>query len=811
MAKRKKFSKDLDSVKESVEYHLKYTMGKELSEISGRDIFMAFSHAVRDRILDTMLETEEKYLKEGSKRLYYLSIEFLLGRLLENNVYNTGLYDIFAKISKDMGINFEDLEEKENDPALGNGGLGRLAACFLDSLATLDMAGYGYGINYQFGLFKQRISNGYQVEVSDQWLWEESPWLIKRPEEACVIPVYGRLVHDTDIAGNYNPLWLDWKDIIGVPYDIPVTGYGGKTVNYLRLFSARASEEFDMEIFNEGDYFKAVERKMLTETVTKVLYPSDSFEEGRELRFIQEYFLVACAIRDIMRKFKKEHNDLNKFPEKIAIQMNDTHPSLTVAELMRMLVDENNLSWEKAWHITVETLGYTNHTLLPEALERWPVPLFEKVLPRHLQIIYEINHRFLQEAIKLRSDSGDIISKISVIEESNPKQVRMANLAIIGSHSINGVSALHSELIKTSLVPEFYHMFPERFNNKTNGVTQRRWLNQANPLLSGLLHKTIGDRWITDLSRLKELEKYREDKNFQEEFMKVKKANKERPAKIIKENTDFIVDPSSLFYIQAKRMHEYKRQLLNVMHIVHDYLSFIEDGVEPAVPRTYIFAGKAAPGYRAAKQIIKFINNMGSVINTDKRVKDLIKVIFIPDYRVSLAEKIIPAADLSEQISTAGMEASGTGNMKFALNGALTIGTLDGANIEIMEEVGSDNIYIFGIKAEEINHMKQNGSYNPLDYYENPYIKRVMDAFAGNIFCPDEPSLFTWIYENILHRDTYFHLADLSSYIEAHKMADRDYMNSSVWAGKAILNVARTGKFSSDRTILEYAKDIWKL
>ncbi|MEQ8225107.1 MAG: glycogen/starch/alpha-glucan phosphorylase, partial [Candidatus Eremiobacterota bacterium] len=586
---------------------------------------------------------------------------------------------------------------------------------------------------------------------------------------------------------------------------------GGKTVNYLRLFSARASEEFDMEIFNEGDYFKAVERKMLIETVTKVLYPSDSFEEGRELRFIQEYFLVACAIRDIMRKFKKEHNDLNKFSEKIAIQMNDTHPSLTVAELMRMLVDENNLPWEKAWHITVETLGYTNHTLLPEALERWPVPLFEKVLPRHLQIIYEINHRFLQEAIKLRSDSGDIIGKISVIEESNPKQVRMANLAIIGSHSINGVSALHSELIKTSLVPEFYHMFPERFNNKTNGITQRRWLNQANPLLAGLLNKTIGDRWITDLNHLKELEKYREDKNFQEEFMNVKKANKERLSKIIKENTDFIVDPSSLFDIQAKRMHEYKRQLLNVMHIVHDYLSLIEDGVEPAVPRTYIFAGKAAPGYRAAKQIIKLINNMGSVINTDKRVKDLIKVIFIPDYRVSLAEKIIPAADLSEQISTAGMEASGTGNMKFALNGALTIGTLDGANIEIMEEVGSDNIYIFGLKAEEINYMKQNGSYNPFDYYENPYIKRVMDAFAGNIFCPDEPYLFKWIYENILHRDTYFHLADLSSYIEAHKMADRDYINSSVWAVKAILNVARTGKFSSDRTILEYAKDIWRL
>ncbi len=811
MAKRKKFSKDLDSVKESVEYHLKYTMGKELSEISGRDIFMAFSHAVRDRILDTMLETEEKYIKEGSKRLYYLSIEFLLGRLLENNVYNTGLYDIFAKISNDMGVNFEDLEEKENDPALGNGGLGRLAACFLDSLATLDMAGYGYGINYQFGLFKQRISNGYQIEVSDQWLWEESPWLIKRPEEACVIPVYGRLVHDTDISGNYNPLWLDWKDIIGVPYDIPVTGYGGKTVNYLRLFSARASEEFDMEIFNEGDYFKAVERKMLIETVTKVLYPSDSFEEGRELRFIQEYFLVACAIRDIMRKFKKEHNDLNKFSEKIAIQMNDTHPSLTVAELMRILVDENNLPWEKAWPITVETLGYTNHTLLPEALEKWPVPLFEKVLPRHLQIIYEINHRFLQEAIKLRSDSGDIISKISVIEESNPKQVRMANLAIIGSHSINGVSALHSELIKTSLVPEFYHMFPERFNNKTNGITQRRWLNQANPLLAGLLNKTIGDRWITDLSRLKELEKYRGDKNFREEFMKVKKANKERLAKIIKENTDFIVDPSSLFDIQAKRMHEYKRQLLNVMHIIHEYLSLIEDGVEPAVPRTYIFAGKSAPGYRAAKQIIKLINNMGSVINTDKRVKDLIKVIFIPDYRVSLAEKIIPAADLSEQISTAGMEASGTGNMKFALNGALTIGTLDGANIEIMEEVGADNIYIFGLKAEEINYMKENGTYNPWDYYGNPYIKRVVDAFAGNIFCPEEPYLFKWIYENILHGDTYFHLADLSSYIEAHKMADRDYINSSVWAGKAILNVARTGKFSSDRTIVEYAKDIWKL
>jgi starch phosphorylase len=809
----KKFSKDLDSIKQSVEYHLKYTMGKELSEITGRDIFMAFSHAVRDRIMDTMLETEERYFKEGSKRLYYLSIEFLLGRLLENNIYNMGLYDIFEKISKDMGINLEDLEEKENDPALGNGGLGRLAACFLDSLATLDLAGYGYGINYQFGLFKQRISNGYQIEVSDQWLWEESPWLIKRPEDSCIIPVYGRIVHDTDMDGNYNPLWLDWQDIVGVPYDIPVTGYGGKTVNYLRLFSARASDEFDMDIFNEGDYFKAVERKMLTETITKVLYPSDSFEEGRELRLIQEYFLVACAIRDIMRKFKKEHNDLNRFPEKIAIQLNDTHPSITVAELMRILVDENNLPWEKAWNITVETLGYTNHTLLPEALEKWSVPLFEKILPRHLQIIYEINRSFLREVIKIWPDNNHVISKMSLIEESNPKQIRMANLAITGSHSINGVSALHSELIKTSLVPEFYHMFPERFNNKTNGITQRRWLNQANPLLSELLTKTTGDGWIKDLDNIREVEKYKEDSSFQKEFMGVKKSNKERLAKIIKDTTGYKVDPSSLFDIQAKRIHEYKRQLLNVMNIIHEYLTIIEDGILPEIPKTYIFAGKAAPGYWVAKQIIKFINNLGMIINNDKKVKDLIKVIFIPDYRVSLAEKIIPAADLSEQISTAGMEASGTGNMKFAVNGALTIGTLDGANIEIMEEVGADNIYIFGLKAGEIDELKSNGSYNPLDYYYgNSHIKRIMDSFADNIFCPLEPELFKWVYYKLLKEgDGYFHLADLMSYKEAHKRADTDFNNKPLWASKAILNVARTGKFSSDRTILEYSRDIWRL
>jgi starch phosphorylase len=598
-----------------------------------------------------------------------------------------------------------------------------------------------------------------------------------------------------------------------VPSDFPVVGYGGKTVNYLRLFSARSSDEFDMQIFNLGDYFKAVEQKMASETISKVLYPSDAMDTGKELRLVQEYFLVACSVRDIIRRYLKDHDSFDALSDKVAIQLNDTHPALTVAELMRTLVDEYDQEWDTAWEITQKTLGYTNHTLLPEALEKWPVSLLEHVLPRHLQIIYEINHRFLEEVAARWPNDMDRIRRMSIIEEGQTKQVRMAYLSIVGSHSVNGVAALHSELVKKSLVPDFFELWPEKFNNKTNGVTQRRWLLKANPLLSAFISEAVGDKWITDLSAAKALEQYVHDPSFQEKFLAIKKKNKERLAQIIHQTTRTVVNPDTLFDIQIKRIHEYKRQLLNVFHIIHQYIGVVEDGKEMITPRTYIFSGKAAPGYYLAKLIIKLICSVAETVNKDVRVKGQMKVIFIPDYRVSLAEKIIPAADLSEQISTAGMEASGTGNMKLAINGALTIGTLDGANIEILEEVGTENIHIFGLTVEQIQEMRARSSYNPRLYYEQNFrIKRVMDSLVSNRFCANQPGLFAPLYDGLLnHGDYYFHLADFQSYIEAQEKVSQEYKDPAGWAKKAILNVARTGKFSSDRTISEYAEKIWGL
>jgi len=800
-------------LEQSIRRHIRYSLGKTEESLSPREMFQALALTVRDRLVDGMLETEARYDQEDAKRLYYLSMEFLIGRSLGNNLCNLGLYDLCAETLHGMGADLEEIRESEEDAALGNGGLGRLAACFLDSLATLGLPGYGYGINYEYGLFRQEINNGYQQEKPDHWLAYGTPWQIERPEEACLIPVYGRIEHSTDRFGNYNPMWMDWKLLIGVPYDMPVVGYGGKTVNFLRLYSARSSQEFDIRIFNEGDYIKAVEQKIASETVTKVLYPSDTVRAGRELRLIQEYFLVACAVRDIVRRYLKNHDTFDAFPSKAAIQLNDTHPALTVAELMRILVDENDLSWDMAWEITQATLSYTNHTLMPEALERWPVALLDYVLPRHLQIIYEINRRFLERVASVWPGDTERMARMSLVEEGDYKQVRMAHLAIVGSHSVNGVSALHSELIKTSLVPDFYALWPERFNNKTNGVTPRRWLLKANPALSRLLDRTIGDGWVSDLNQLRALEPYAQDAEFQQELLAVKRENKVRLAGVIKEETRITVDPDSLFDVQVKRIHEYKRQSLNILRIIHEYLCLVEDGQEPVVPRTYVFAGKAAPGYWAAKQIIKLINSVGQVINNDRRVDGRIKVVFIPDYRVSLAEKIIPAADLSEQISTAGLEASGTGNMKFAMNGALTIGTLDGANIEIREEVGAANIYIFGLTAEEIQQMRTQGSYDPQERCaRDPRLKRILDTFCANRFCPNEPGLFDWLHQALLHHgDPYFHLADLPSYIEAQERAGEDFKAPSAWARKATLNIARIGKFSSDRTIREYAREIWGL
>ena len=800
-------------LQESIRQYVRYTLGKDGNNLSKQDLFLSVASAVMRPIIDLLLNTEDRYQQADTKRLYYLSMEFLMGRALVNNLINLGLFEYSRETLLKLGIDIDELRECERDAALGSGGLGRLAACFLDSLATLNLPGFGYGIRYEYGLFKQEIEDGYQKELPDNWLENGYPWEIKRPDEAVVIPVYGRIVDSKPSAGVIKPQWVDAKLLVGVPYDVPIVGYGANTVNYLRLYSSRSSSEFDLQVFNQGDHLKALEQKMASEIIIKVLYPSDAVDFGRELRLLQEYFFVACAVRDITKRYLKSHDNFDAFSDKVAIQLNDTHPALTVAELMRFFVDERGLPWEKAWDITRPTLAYTNHTLLPEALEKWPVSLMQYVLPRHLQIIYEINQRFLNEVITVWPGETERISRMSIIEEGGNKEVRMANLAIIGSHSINGVAELHTELLKTSLVPDFYQLWPQKFHNKTNGVTQRRWLLKANPKLSRLITDTIGEGWITNLDKLRDLEAHADDSGFQEEFLRIKHANKEKLGKIILDTVGVTVDPSSLFDIQIKRMHEYKRQLLNVMHITHEYFRIVEDNVKPLASRTYVFSGKAAPSYWAAKQIIKLINNAAQVINNDPRVEGRIKVVFLPNYRVSLAERIIPAADLSEQISTAGTEASGTGNMKLSMNGALTIGTLDGANIEILQEVGAENIYIFGCTTEQIQDMRNNGTYNPPDYCEqNSNLKRIMDSFTTDLFTSGEPGLFGWIYRDIMVRgDRYFHLADMESYIETQDRVSREFIDKSEWARKAILNVARIGKFSSDRSILEYDRDVWNI
>jgi starch phosphorylase len=801
------------ALRDAINHHLKYTLGKTRENCTQREMFLAVVLALRNRLIDGMLDTEARYRTSDAKRLYYLSMEFLIGRSLDTNLHNLGMYELCREVLSDMGDCFEDVLDSEEDAALGNGGLGRLAACFLDSLATLHLPAYGYGINYEYGLFKQVIENGQQKEYPEQWLFHGSPWLIKRPDEVCEIPLYGRIEWGRGRTGRRKPRWVDWKPVMGLPHDLPIVGFGGGTVNILRLYSARSPREMDMQVFNKGQYLEAMQQKIAAEMISKVLYPPDSMEAGRELRLIQEYFLVACAVEDVFRTYLETHDTFDAFPSRVAIQLNDTHPALAVAELMRRFLDDYHLPWEQAWEITQATLAYTNHTLLPEALERWSVALIEYVLPRHLQIIYDINDRFMRHVITVWPGDLGRMRRMSIIEEGEEKQVRMAHLAMVGSHSVNGVSALHSRLLQTSLAPDFSQLWPERFNNKTNGITQRRWLLKANPALAQLITDTIGDEWITNLTCLKQLEPYAEDAGFQQEFMRVKRLNKERLAMVIKDTTGVSVLPESMFDIHIKRIHEYKRQSLNVLHIIHMYLSVLEGRQTLEVPRTFIFAGKAAPEYWAAKQIIKMIHNVAQVINNDPRLEDQMKVVFLPNYRVSLAEVIIPAADLSEQISTAGMEASGTGNMKFVLNGALIMGTLDGANIEIRDEVGDDNIFIFGLRAEQIQEMRRTGAYHPRAYYDrNPALKRVMDALQSTIFCPQEPGLFQWFYQAILdHGDYYFHLADLESYIAAQRQASQEFRHQAVWARKGILNTARVGKFSSDRTILEYARDIWHI
>ena len=800
-------------LRESIRRHVRYSLGREWRNLSGREIFSAVALAVRDLLVDRMFQTEKRYKEMDAKKVYYLSMEYLIGRSLGNNLINLGLYETCGRVLEEMGIDLEEVREGEADAGLGNGGLGRLAACFLDSLATLDMPGFGYGINYEYGLFRQQISNGYQRERPDHWRSYGTPWLIERPDEACIVPAYGHMETMPGIGGESHPVWSDWRILIGVPNDMPIVGYSGNTVNTLRLYTARSSHEFDMGIFNSGDYLLAVEQKVASETISKVLYPSDSVEAGKELRLLQEYFFVACALWDINRKYLRKRVSYDDFPSKVAIQLNDTHPALAIAELMRILVDEKALRWREAWKITKATISFTNHTLLPEALEKWPVELMERVVPRHLDIIREIDRRFMKKVELIWPDDEKRRKGVAIVEEGPGARVRMAHLAIAGSHSVNGVAELHTKLLKSSLVPDFYKIWPERFNCKTNGVTQRRWLLKANRDLAKLINESIGDGWITDLDRLRDLEPFAVDGAFQDSFSRIKRENKVRLAKVVEDTTQEKIDPDSVFDVQVKRIHEYKRQLLNVMHIVHQYFTIVDDGGEIGPPRTYLFAGKAAPGYWAAKQTIKLVHNIAAVVNQDERVGGRLKIAFIPDYRVSLAEKIIPAADVSEQISTAGMEASGTGNMKFALNGAITIGTLDGANVEILEEVGEENIFIFGLKVEEIEEMRKDESYSPWHYYaNNHYLRRVMDALNSDLFCPNEPGLFRWIFQRVVDQgDHYFHLADLPSYIDTQMKVGELYIQPDQWWEKAILNVARIGKFSSDRTIREYARDIWNI
>lgn len=805
---------DRARLKLSIEHYIKYFIGKRTCEINKDEALNAIALAVREFAMDKMYETIARYNKCNSKRIYYLSIEYLIGRSLENNLHNLGLFDILKSIKIDgfPDLSLQEIFDAEYDPALGNGGLGRLAACYLDSMASLGIPGFGYGINYQFGLFKQRFENGYQVEQADSWEGEDSPWQFARLDRTVKIPIYGEVETLDTPNGEKNYIWMNTKNIYGIPFDFPIVGYEGKSVNYLRLFSAKTDNELDINIFNEGGYIEAVKNSIETETISKVLYPSDAIDSGKALRFIQQYFFVSCAIQDIMRRFLEKSNDFKQLPEKVVIQLNDTHPAIAIAELMRMLVDVHGQEWETAWDITTKVFAYTNHTLLPEALETWPARIIGKILPRHLQIIYEINRRFMDYARSKFGEDRAKLDKVSIVSgDGNNQIIRMANLSIVGSFSVNGVAQIHSELIKTRLVPEFYELWPEKFRNVTNGITPRRWLLHANTALADLISSKIGDGWVTELTELRGLEDFVDDKKFIKEFAAIKVANKERLAKVIFKSNNLMVNPESMFIVHAKRIHEYKRQLMTILQVIGDYLDIIKDNIKPVTPKTYIFAGKAAPSYNFAKLIIKLINNVAEVVNNDPRVNDMLKVVFIPDYKVSLAEVLIPAADVSVQSSTAGFEASGTGNMKFALNGALTIGTLDGANIEIREEVGEENFYLFGLTEKEIESKR--ATYNPREIYENNnYIKRILNAVNSNMFCEkDFVLLFKPIFEELVNRDYYFVLADLEAFDKSMEKMEKDFLKKEVWTKKAILNVARIGKFTSDRAVMEYTNEIWNI
>src|SRR5213080_4403546 len=795
--------------------HLLYSLAKDQYSATARDRFMSLALTVRDRLIERWISTQQRYYRRDAKRVYYLSAEFLMGRALLSNLLNLGLYETAREAMRMIGLDITDLLEQEVDAGLGNGGLGRLAACFLDSMATLDIPGYGYGIRYEFGMFDQEIKDGWQVEKPDEWLRLGNPWEISRPEYGVPVRFGGHVEDHADDHGRLRVRWTGGEQVVGMPYDTPIAGYGCNTVNTLRLWRARASSDFDLSYFNEGDYEKAVLDKNRSETISKVLYPSDTKVLGKELRLKQQYFFVACSLHDIVRCHLVAYPSLDNFPEKVAIQLNDTHPAVAIPELMRILVDDHAVAWEKAWEMTQASIGYTNHTLLAEALETWPVELFQRLLPRHLAIIYEINRRFLRQVMNRFPNDEARLARMSIVDDGNgtleTKRIRMAYLAVVGSHSVNGVAALHTELLKANLLHDFHEMWPERFHNVTNGVTPRRWLLAANPLLADAITTRIGDGWITQLDQLGKLAEHADDPAFRSEVRGIKQRNKEHLARYIEAEYRVSIDRASMFDVQVKRLHEYKRQLLNLLHVVALYLRLKKNPDLQMVPRTFIFGGKSAPAYATAKLIIKLINSVASVVNADPQMNGKLRVVFLANYRVSLAERIFPASDLSEQISTAGKEASGTGNMKFALNGALTIGTLDGANIEICDEVAPENFFLFGLTAEEVVKVKA-GGYRPRDYYKkNRALREVIDFVASGALGRGDAGLFRPIVENLLDHDPFLLLADYQAYIDAQERVSALWRKPKAWTRSSILNIAKMGKFSSDRSISEYAENIWKI
>ena len=805
--KDRRVEMSVEGLKEDFAWHLRYSLAKGDGRATERDHYTAFANAVRDRIVERWISTQAEYRDKNVKRVYYLSLEFLMGRLLGNNVINLKADQLCRDALKEYGINWNDLRDYESDAGLGNGGLGRLAACYLDSMSTLDLAASGYGIRYDYGIFRQKIVDGNQVEEPDAWLKDGYPWEMVRPEYVQHVH-FGGHVECATIKGRQQWRWVPAEQVQGLPYDLPIVGYRN-AVNTLRLWSARAVDEFDLADFNKGSYVDAVESKVLAENLTKVLYPNDNTMAGKELRLRQQYFFVSCSVKDILRRYRDTNTGWDALPDKVFIHLNETHPALVVPELMRILIDHEGLDWDKAWDLTQRSTGYTNHTILPEALEKWPVSMMERLLPRHLQIIYEINGRFLQQISSMYPGDIKRLQRMSLIDENGERYVRMANMCLVATSSVNGVAELHTQILKDSLFKDFYELMPEKFHNVTNGITPRRWLLKANPALAQLITESIGDSWITHLDELKKLEKFADDRGFLDALKKIKVSNKGQLSNWVMKNLGVRLDPNAIFDVQVKRLHEYKRQLLLALYIIIFYNRLLTDPKFDPMPRSFIFAAKAAPGYYMAKLIIRLIHGIAGVVNSNPKTRGKLSVAFLPDYRVSLAEKIMPAAEVSEQISLAGMEASGTGNMKFMMNGALTLGTYDGANVEINQEVGDDNMFLFGMRTEDVAKLRP--SYVSKDYYKkDPEIKMALDMIKSNVFSLLEPGLFDPILRSLLdYNDYYMLLADLRSYIAAQDRVDATYRDAKKWNRMSLVNIARSGRFSSDRAVLEYAKDIW--